>query len=98
MITVETRPVKGQRGRAVCVVLVQVTCVCVCACLYVCVFICMCSVWVMGLSHRAKHSSPHGHNGAAQVHQSLNTAQFTMYRLLCRCVYLNRECQQDGMG
>lgn len=42
---------------------------------------CIHSVWEVGLSHRDKHCSPHGHNGTAQAHQTLNTAPLTMYRL-----------------
>lgn len=65
---------------------------CLCMCMFICVCIqCMCCVWVMGLSHRTKHSSPHGHNGTAPAHQTLNIAEFNVQAW--PCVYLNRECQ-----
>lgn len=48
--------------------------------MYLCVFICVCfqcmyCVWVMGLSQRAKQSSPHHHNGRAQARQTLHSSQ-----------------------
>lgn len=95
------RPRSGSESQSiVCGPLAGHVCFCVRACLYcmgVCICVCsqcMCSVWVMGLGHKAKHNSPHGHSGTAQAHQTLNTAQFTMYRLFYQCVYLNRGCQQ----
>ena len=63
---------------------------------HVCVYMfeCMCSVWVMGLSHRPKHDSPHPHKRTAQAHHTLNIAQSIMYRLFFKIANL---CQEEIM-
>ena len=73
----------GQSQSSVCGPFVSHVCLCVC------MFMCVCMQCV-GLSQRAKHSSPHGHNGTAQAHQTLNIVHFTMHGLFYQCLFKQR--------